>query len=52
MVNEFMNCPRCRQCPEVVGQREEAFVHCAFLGQMVWGDSIMCPHGSFLNDCF
>lgn len=52
MVNEFVNCPRCRKCPEIVGSREGAFVFCAFLSQDVWADSIMCPHGEDLNECF
>lgn len=52
MVNEFMDCPRCRECEEVIGQRESAFVYCAFLRQDVWGDSIQCPHGELLREIF
>lgn len=52
MVNESMNEPRCRQCLEVAGERGGAFVFCAFLNQSVWGDSVMCPHGLNLLDCF
>lgn len=52
MVNDFMECPRCRQCPEIAGERDGAFVFCVFLNNRVWGDSIMCPHGEFLHDCF
>lgn len=52
MVNQGMNEPRCRHCLEVTGEREGAFVFCAFLNQSVWGDSLMCPHGLNLLDCF
>lgn len=52
MVNQGMNEPRCRQCLEVAGEREGAFVFCAFLNQSVWGDSVMCPHGQNLQECF
>lgn len=52
MVNEFVDCPRCRQCLEVAGGREDAFIFCAFLNQDVWGDSLMCPHGENLMECF
>jgi len=52
MVNEFMKCPRCRACSEVNGNRHGAYVFCAFLNQDVWGDSIQCPHGENLSECF
>lgn len=52
MVNEFMDCPKCRECVEIIGPRKSAFVFCAFLGQEVWGDSIQCPHGELVNDVF
>lgn len=52
MVNESMNETRCRQCLEVAGEREGAFVFCAFLNQSVWGASEMCPHGQNLQECF
>lgn len=52
MVNQRMNEPRCKQCMEVAGDRESAFVFCAFLNQSVWGDSVMCPHGLNLEECF
>ena len=52
MVNEFMDCPKCRVCAEIIGQREGAFVYCAFLRQEVWADSIQCPHGELLQEIF
>lgn len=52
MVNQGENEPRCRQCLEVAGEREGAFIFCAFLNQSIWGDSVMCPHGLNLMDCF
>lgn len=52
MVNQGMNEPRCRKCLEVAGEREGAFVFCAFLNQSVWGESLMCPHGLDLLECF
>lgn len=52
MVNVAMEEPRCRQCMEVAGEKGGAFVFCAFLNQIVWADSIMCPHGKLLAECF
>lgn len=52
MVNNYCDGLRCRQCLEVVGEREGAFVFCAFLNLSVWGDSLMCPHGEDLVKCF
>lgn len=52
MVNDDFTEPRCRQCMEVAGDREGAFVLCAFLNQLVWGESLMCPHGENLKECF
>lgn len=52
MVNVAMEEPRCKQCLEVAGDREGAFVFCAFLNQTVWADSVMCPHGKLLAECF
>lgn len=52
MVNQAMSEPRCRQCMEVAGDKKGAFVFCAFLNQSVWGDSVMCPHGLNLEECF
>lgn len=52
MVNVGMDKQRCRQCLEVAGEREGAFVFCAFLNLSVWGDSMMCPHGEDLVECF
>lgn len=43
---------RCRMCPEVIGEPCEGMVYCMFLNEKVWGESIMCPHGDFLLDCF
>ena len=51
-MNDFMNSPRCRSCSEVNGDREGAFVMCAFLNQTVWADSVQCPHGLNLSECF
>lgn len=52
MVNQGVNGPRCRQCLEVAGEREGAFVFCAFLNHSIWGGSLMCPHGLDLLECF
>lgn len=52
MVNNDFKEPRCRQCLEVAGEREGSFVFCAFLNQSVWGNSLMCPHGEDLMECF
>lgn len=51
-MNVGMDEPRCIQCMEVAGEREGAFVFCAFLNNTVWGDSLMCPHGLNLLECF
>lgn len=52
MVNQGMNEPRCRQCLEVAGEKEGAFIFCAFLNRSIWGDSLMCPHGENLMESF
>lgn len=52
MVNVAMEEPRCGQCPEVVGERWQGYCFCAFLNQDVWANSVMCPHGKFLAECF
>ena len=52
MVNVEKDEPRCRLCLEVAGDREGAFIFCAFLNQSVWADSVMCPHGINLMECF
>lgn len=52
MVEENKVYYRCRQCKELLGSREAAYVYCPFLHMNVWGDSLMCPHGEFLMECF
>lgn len=52
MVNVGVDEPRCRHCLEVAGDREGAFIVCAFLNHSVWADSLMCPHGLDLMECF
>ena len=43
---------RCRQCPEVNHHEFGGFVYCAWLNQDVFAESIMCPHGRDLLECF
>ncbi len=52
MVNCGMDSPRCCTCPEVVGEKFQGYVFCMFLNHDVWGQSIRCPHGMDLAECF
>lgn len=44
--------PRCGSCREINGDVTQGFVYCHWLNQSVYAESIMCPHGRDLEECF
>jgi hypothetical protein len=52
MVEEKTTCHLCGECPEMAGDIIAGFGFCYFLHQRVWANSVMCPHGEDLLECF
>ena len=43
---------KCGECPEVTGNVWQGYVYCKYLNQDVWANSMQCPHGDILRECF
>lgn len=52
MVNEKNDYHKCGECPEVNGCVWQGYVYCSYLHQDVWANSMQCPHGDILRECF